>query len=800
MKSIIHLGRLLILAVSVTCMLSACQSADNQPTGSASPHPDGIPSDHPMLPLSTLLAPPSFLAPQVSPDGTKISWIAPLNGTPNLYVADIDNLDSARPVTRHTDDGVRATDVSSQVMYRWHYDSKHLIYPKDYGGDENWDIHVVNVETATDRNLTPIPDKSIKIMAYGRSRPNQALVSVDTFGASAPDVYRLNLKTGELVLHLKNDGSLGYVADNDLRLRMNAEFNKDGGIDFHKYGEGGKGERIYRVGADDLPAFKSSASQKIIRVSADNERIYLYDAQGRDKAALVSLNLDSGAIDIIAEDNHVDIGGVIYHPVDYTVQGYATNWTRNSWTAVDDAVADDFETISALAEGDWTIVSRSDDDSKWVVRYMLSHKPIEYYLYDRPNRSGKRIFSETPQLEGLKLSKLHPYVLTTDDGYKLVSYVMLPPWTDPDEDGRPDSPVPVIVLVHGGPSDERAIFAFGPLLHWLANRGYGILYVNFRGSAGFGKAYMNAQKMEWGGRMHQDVLDQVEWAIDEGIADPNKVAILGGSYGGYEALVGMTMTPDVFACGISVVGPSNLEIFMPHWDEDHMGGTIGDPRTEEGRAFLRSRSPVNFAHQTKSPVLIAQGANDSRVPQEQSEIVVEKMQEAGVEVTYLLYPDEGHGFLRPANTRSFNAVLEVFLGRCLGGRYEPIEDQIEESSLQVPVGVNHIAGLAEALGSRTNTGMPEHSAVEVDSAILRGYVGSYKLEQYDVNIEVSWNGEQLEFAVPGQPAAVIYPMSDTEFFTKVSASTIGFFESADGGVSHLVLYSEGTETRADRVD
>ena len=207
----------------------------------------------------------------------------------------------------------------------------------------------------------------------------------------------------------------------------------------------------------------------------------------------------------------------------------------------------------------------------------------------------------TPQLEGLRLSKMHPVVIKSRDGLDLVSYLSFPPWSDGNEDGRPAQPVPLILLVHGGPSDERAQYGYGPFLHWLTNRGYGVLYVNYRGSPGFGKAFVNGQRMEWGGKMHEDLLDQVEWAIAQGITTRDKVAILGGSYGGYATLVGMTMTPEVFACGVDLVGPSNLEIFMPHWDEDVMSKVIGDPRTEEGRAFLRSRSPINFAHQMVHP-------------------------------------------------------------------------------------------------------------------------------------------------------------------------------------------------------
>jgi dipeptidyl aminopeptidase/acylaminoacyl peptidase len=256
------------------------------------------------------------------------------------------------------------------------------------------------------------------------------------------------------------------------------------------------------------------------------------------------------------------------------------------------------------------------------------------------------------------------------------------------------------MLVHGGPSDERAQYGYGPFVHWLTNRGYGVFYVNYRGSPGFGKAFVNAQRMEWGGKMHEDLLDQVEWAIAEKITTRDRVAILGGSYGGYAVLVGMTMTPDVFACGVDLVGPSNLEIFMPHWDEDIMSGTIGDPRTEEGRAFLRSRSPINFAHQVKHPLLIGQGANDSRVPQSQSDSMVEVMKEKGIPVTYVLYPDEGHGLYRKENNASFWAITEGFLSQCLGGRHQEITNELEGSSAQVVAGADLVPGLEAALARR----------------------------------------------------------------------------------------------------
>ena len=661
---------------------------------------EGAESVHELIPLERLMAPASYTAPLLSPDGRFLVWVAPHEGVPNFFVAETEDPGAARPLTRFTDSGVRATDVSGQIMYRWHVDSKHLLFPKDYGGDENFDLYMAAVESGEVRNLTPIPEKRVSLAAYGRERPNEALVAVETFGQLDPEIYLLNFATGELELVQSNPdpeagGFIAFLGDSSLSVRLGLRFSATGGLELMARRDG-SWEVLYSVAEEDLPAFSSASAQNAIQLSSDGEHLFLYDAKERDKAALVSLDLETGDVAVLASDERVDVGGVLFHPRKNTPEAYALNWTSTRWTPLDESLAADFFALDGLAEGDWQVVSRSDADDLWVVQHMASDSPVVFHLYQRETKQATRLFVATPQLEGLELSPMHPFVLTTDDGFDLVSYVTLPPWTDSDDDGRPNEPLPTVVFVHGGPSDERAQLGFGPLVHWLANRGYAFLFVNFRGSAGFGKAYMNAQRNEWGGRMHQDVLDQVEWAVAEGIADSERVAILGGSYGGYEALVGMTMTPDVFACGVDIVGPSNLEIFMPHWDPDRMGKVIGDPRTEEGRELLRSRSPINFAHQTRSPVLIGQGANDSRVPKEQSDTVVDRMHEAGAEVTYVVFPDEGHGFARPANSMAFFAVTEVFLGQCLGGRYEPLRE-LGESTMLVPVGAEWIDGLNEAL-------------------------------------------------------------------------------------------------------
>lgn len=655
-----------------------------------------------MLPLQLLLAPDEFVAPQVSPDGRWISFIAPLDGVANLFVAPIDDPKRGTPVTRYTERGVQATDVSGVVMYRWHADSKRIIYPKDYDGDENWDIHIVDVATQQEKNLTSSPAVKDVIIAYGAANPDEVLIQSGERNAMLPDLYRLNLSTGARTIVETNPGSyLGFLADDNLRPRLAVAVNPQGGMNVDRKEADGSWRPFMVVAPEDMPAIGSSSYQKIYRFDASNTHLYMYDVEGRDTTALVRVNLATAAKEVVAHDDRVDLAGVLYDPINHAPLAYAANWTHTKWTAIDPSVQADIAYLDTATEGEWVVVSQSDDNSKWIVRDMLSDRPIVYFLYDRKAKSRTDLFTSAPRLEGLPLSKMHPFIVKTADGFDLVSYLLLPPWTDPDDDGRPDKPVPVVVLVHGGPSDERAQFGYGPFVHWLANRGYGVLYVNFRGSAGFGKKFMNAQNREWGGKMHQDVLDQVDWAVREGIADPKRVGILGGSYGGYEVLVAMTMTPDVFACGIDLVGPSNLEVFMPHWDEDSMGRVLGDPRTEEGRALLKARSPINFAQNAKHPLLIGQGAKDSRVPQAQSDTVVKVMQEHGVPVTYLLYPDEGHGLLRTENNFSFWAISEAFLSGCLGGRSSPIGNALEGSSVQVPAGAELIPGLPEALAQRT---------------------------------------------------------------------------------------------------
>lgn len=679
---------------AATLALAAGTACARQPVPGSAPPPGDL------LPLQLLLAPATNLAPLVSPDGRWISFLRPVDGAMNLFVAPSDSIGAARPVTTHTGRGLQPFDVSGNVLYRWTPDSRHLLFPQDRDGDEKWNLHLVDIATREERNLTPMPGKEVSFLSFDERDPTKAAIAVKDRSPWFPDLYRLDLTTGERTLILRNDRMLAVIPDHQLRARVGLAIAPDGTLDLYRPTADGGWAMLWDIGPDDAPAINATAYLQAWGVDRDNRHLYLFDTEGRDLTSLVALDLETGKRTLLAESGESDIAGVLYHPTTYALQAFASMWTRTTWHAVDPSIAPDLARLARVDGGDLKVLSRSADLSRWIVQYMHSDAPTSFVLYDRASGRVTPLFVGTPSLAGLPLSPLHPYEVTTPDGLRFVSYYLLPPRSDRDGDGIPNSPQPTVVLVHGGPSDERAQWAYGPFVHWLANRGYAVLYVNYRGSAGFGKAFMNAQNMEWGGKMHSDVLQQVDWAIGKRITAPGRVAIVGGSYGGYATLVGMTMTPERFACGVSLVGPSNLERFMPHWNVDRMSKVVGDPRTDAGRAFLRSRSPINFAANTKHPVLIGQGSNDSRVPQYQSDTVVAAMQKAGVPVVYAVYGDEGHGLLRPANSFSFWAIGEQFLARCLGGRAAPLGNALDGSSVQVSAGVDYVPGLREALARR----------------------------------------------------------------------------------------------------
>jgi len=674
----------------MACLAAAfgCSPA-NGPPGSEPPAPEtamqGTPD--PLIDRDLLFGNPERTQGRLSPDGRSISYIAPLDGVLNVWVAPAGDIAAARAITRDTGRGIR--------NHFWAADGAHVLYLQDTGGDEDFLLHAINLETGEVRNLTPMENTTAQVIAISRDHPDTLLVGLNNRDPRFHDVHRLTLSSGELELIETNEGFLGYLADRNLDLRLALAPLPGGGMEVLRPAESGW-ESFLTVGQED------DMTTSPIAIAPDGEAVYMIDSRERDTAALVRVDLASGEREILGEDARADVSDVFVDAVSREVAAFATNYLKPEWTVLDQAFAADFARLDASLEGEWQVVSQSHDGQRWLLWSGQATRPGAYHLYDRQADTLRDVFVTQPALSDQPLTGMHPEVIRARDGLSLVSYLSLPRWMDPDGDGRPSAPVPMVLLVHGGPW-ARDTYGFDAQHQWLTNRGYAVLSVNFRGSTGFGKGFINAADGEWAGRMHDDLLDAVDWAVAEGITTSEQVAIMGGSYGGYATLVGLTFTPETFACGVDIVGPSNLETLLdsipPYWAAffENLATRVGDPRTEEGLALLRERSPLHRADQIRRPLLIAQGANDPRVKQAESDQIVAAMQANEQPVTYVLYPDEGHGFARPQNRLAFYAITEAFLAECLDGQAQAIGDALAGSSTQVPVGADFVSGLEAAL-------------------------------------------------------------------------------------------------------
>ena len=677
-----------------------------------------MPNPPPLIPREILFGNPDKAALRLSPDGSRIAFLAPVNGVLNVWVAPANAPEAATPVTQDTGRGIR--------RYFWAYTNNHLLYLQDQGGDENWKVYAVDLDTKTSRDLTPfetipgpdgkpalLPDgkpmrPAAQIENVSRRFPDTILIGLNNRDPRYHDIYRLNIRTGALTLAQTNSEFSGFVTDDDYAVRFASRMTGDGGTELLKpaaqqpAADGTSSQGITNWEPFQTVGMEDSLTTHPIGFDKSGRVLYMIDSRGRNTAAMTTLDLATGAAAVLAEDPRADVAGALLHPTEETIQAVSFTYARTEWKVLDPAIQGDLDYLKTVAAGDLLVTSRTLDDRLWTVAFLLDNGPARSYLYDRSKKQATFLFTNRRALEGLPLAHMYPRVITSRDGLSLVSYLTLPPEADRRGDGRPDRPLPLVLLVHGGPW-ARDSWGLDPEHQWLANRGYAVLAVNFRGSTGFGKAFLNAAVKEWAGKMHDDLLDAVDWAVREGIARPDAVCIMGGSYGGYATLVGLTSTPEVFACGVDIVGPSNLVTLLntipPYWEPGIAMFTtrVGDHRTEEGRRFLESRSPLNYVDRIQRPLLIGQGANDPRVKQSEADQIVAAMQAKGIPVTYVLYPDEGHGFARPENSLSFNAVVEAFLSRYLGGRYQPVGADFQGSTITVPTGAAGVPGLEAAL-------------------------------------------------------------------------------------------------------
>jgi dipeptidyl aminopeptidase/acylaminoacyl peptidase len=593
---------------------------------------------------------PERLNPRIAPDGERVAWIAPHDGVLNVWVAPLEG-GEARVVTDDRDRGIR--------VFHWAHDNRHLLYLQDRGGDENWRLHDVDLETGDTRDLTPYENVQARVDHLDKRFPNDVLVGLNRDDERFHDPYRLDLRTGALEQVLENRRFIAFVADHEFRIRAAVEPTPDAGFVVHvRDGDGSEWRPLLEAGPDD------ALTTRPVAFSADGRRLLAVSSVGANAGRLVRLDVDSGAAEEVAGDPQYDVVRLRLHPDTREPQLVVFLSDRAVHRVLDPEIADDVAAVQALHPGDLTLHGGDDADRRWLAEFTADDGPISYFAYDREAREGTFLFEHQPALSRYTLAPMEPFSFQAPDGLRIHGYLTFPP-------GEPRRGLPAVLNVHGGPW-SRDVWGFHPEAQWLANRGYLCIQVNFRGSTGYGKEFVNAGDREWGARMHDDLVAAVEHVVSEGFADRSHIGIYGGSYGGYAALVGATFTPGLFRCAVDIVGPSNLrtliESIPPYWAPAValFHRRVGDPATEQ--EFMWSRSPLSRVDDIRIPILIAQGANDPRVKQAESEQIVAAMREKGIPYEYLLFEDEGHGFAKPENRLRFYAAAERFLALHLGGR------------------------------------------------------------------------------------------------------------------------------------
>jgi dipeptidyl aminopeptidase/acylaminoacyl peptidase len=613
-----------------------------------------------LIPRQVLFGNPERVSPRISPDGTQLAWIAPSDGVLNVWVAPVNpgagqgiDWPAARVVTDDADRGIRT--------FFWAHDGRHLLYLQDTGGDENWRLHDVDLETMQRRDLTPFDNVQTQPVAAEKKFPTEILIGLNRDNPQLHDVYRLDLTTGELTKEVENPGFVGWIADSQLVVRAGIAPQPDGTLILMVRDSAGEDWRaLLTIAAED------ALTSTPIAFSEDGGSLLAMSSVGSNTGRLVRLDLATGAAEVLAQDPESDVTDVRLNPDTREPQIVTFLKDRSEYVVLDPDVAADLAAIRALHPGDPFFADADDADRTWLIGFTNDTGAIPYYSYDTETRTGQFLFEHQPELSRYELAPMEPFSFTSRDGLTIHGYATFPP-------GAGREQLPTVLNVHGGPW-HRDAWGYDAEAQWLANRGYLCVQVNFRGSTGYGKAFVNAGDREWAGRMHDDLVDALAFATGQGWADQDRVAIYGGSYGGYAALVGAAFTPELFRCAVDIVGPSNLKTLIetvpPYWAPviAQFHRAVGDPAKDAD--FLWSRSPLSRADNISIPLLIAQGANDPRVKQAESEQIVAALVAAGIDHEYMLFPDEGHGFAKPENRLRFYAAAERFLARHLGGRAE----------------------------------------------------------------------------------------------------------------------------------
>ncbi|MFZ6846331.1 S9 family peptidase [Undibacterium sp. RuTC16W] len=640
-----------------------------------------------LIPRATLFGNPERAGCDISPCGRWLGFVAPLDGVMNLWVCECgddlqQSLTNARPITKDNRRGI--------YSFSWAYDGIHLLYHQDSNGDENDHLFAVTVSGGAARDLTPFDGAKAELQKISRKQRDAVLVTINQRDPRFSDLFRVELDSGKLTLVRENPGFFAFITDDDYQVRLAFSPQNDGGRALLRP-DGDSWQPWWTITDED------SANSWPQALSTDGKTMYMVDSQGRDTAALVSCELDDPVAvpTVIAVHPKADITGMWPDNDSNRPLAWIATYERREIHLLDDSLRADVAFLDSQGLGEWTMTSRTEDDKLWLVGAYTDRSPSSFYFYKRAQKKLIKLYDVRPALRGAPLTRMQHTTIETRDGLDMTSYLSLPVHADHiDTPLTSTTPLPLVLLVHGGPH-ARDNWGYNSEHQWLANRGYAVLSVNFRASTGFGKAFVAAGDGQWGARMDDDLVDAARWAIAKGIADEQRICIMGASYGGYATLWGMSAHPELYACGVDIVGPSNLETLVesipPYWEaaKSQLFRMLGDGDTKVGRKLMKERSPVYHAAQIAKPLLIGQGANDPRVKQAESDQMVAAMKHNGVPVTYVLYPDEGHGFQRPSNSISFKAITEQFLAKFLGGRCEPLSVGEVEGSTAVMVENGH---------------------------------------------------------------------------------------------------------------
>ncbi len=628
-----------------------------------------------LIPREVLFAPSSCLAIRLSPDGEQLAYVGQNpDGAMNLYLSSNLSLDGAQNCTYFTEPEIRG--------FYWSPDSQKILFLKDKDGTRQHHLFCLDSQTLEFQNLTAgYSQISCKIFKMGINE-NKAIIGINDRNPRFHDLYSLDIDSGTLTLLYQNDNYINFVFDENLNLILKLRMNDDCSmtlLDQHDLD-------VLTWSAED--AFHSEC----LRYSSLDNSLYLLDNRGKDTTQLKKVFLDGKTPEIVlGHDLKSDIHEVFFEGDQ--VSAYSTYFLCKGWHFLNEQMKRSITFLISKLGSNFTITDRTSE--QWIVQNNIPDQGGEFWLYHLSTQKLSLLVSSEKRESS---AKMYPLLISASDGLSLVSYLTLPPKVDLG--GRASSPVPLVIIPHGGPFKVRDLHQYCPYHQWLANRGYAVLSVNFRLSSGFGKNFVNAGNREWGGKAHQDILDAAQWCIDQGIAAKDKIAIFGASYGGYEALTSLVFSPEFLACAISLCGPSHLKTVLDnvpfYWEipdgplADKMRfftknafikSMGGDPDKEADIPFLESCSPLNYVDNIQKPLLLIHGANDPIVAVAESDQIFEKMKQKGLPVTYLSFPDEGHGIAKFNNLMCSLAQSEKFLAQFLGGEYEILDPhQLSQSS------------------------------------------------------------------------------------------------------------------------